>query len=308
MSADSAPTQSLFQTARRLTYLSAAVTFLIVFAIAWSAGSYLDDQGRAMRRLQAQLLVQGHAQRVQDRIQSAVTAAYILGAAVKQGGGRVERFEELAADIMASFPVVSAVELAPGGTIGAIYPLAGNEAAMGHNLLTDRNRNREAHAAIVTRQLTMAGPFDLLQGGGMATVARLPVFLGTGAQARFWGFAIILVRIPHLLDTSGMSELARSGFHYEFWRLLPDSEERSVFARHGAAPPDPAEYSITVPNGRWTLSLAPEAGWRDPAADLRLAGIALLVAACLAGLHMVALQSFLRAIVRIRSGEAARPR
>jgi sensor domain CHASE-containing protein len=178
---------------------------------------------------------------------------------------------------------------------------------MGHNLLKDRNRNREAHAAIATRQLTMAGPFELLQGGGMAAVARMPVFLEDGGESRFWGFAIILVRIPNLLDTAGLGDLARLGYRYEFWRSLPDTEERSVFARHGTAPPqDPAEYSITVPNGLWTLALAPEAGWDDPATRLHLTGLSLLVAACLAGLQIIALQSFLRAIVRLRLEDSAK--
>ncbi len=55
--------------------------------------------------------------------------------------------------------------LAPNGVVTQIYPLAGNEAAIGHDLLNDPRRRTEARAAIESRKLTLAGPFRLIQGG-----------------------------------------------------------------------------------------------------------------------------------------------
>jgi sensor domain CHASE-containing protein len=51
------------------------------------------------------------------------------------------------------------LQLAPNGIIKHIVPLAGNEKAIGHNLLADEKRNIEAIQALKTKKLTLAGPF-----------------------------------------------------------------------------------------------------------------------------------------------------
>lgn len=280
--------------------ITALATFLLTYALVSGLAFYLHQEQVETRRLQARLQAQNYAQRIQDRLQSAMTASYVLSSVVRQARGKVERFDDLAVEIMTNFPMVSAVQLAPGGVIQQIHPLDGNEAALGHDLLKDRERNREAHVAIATRQLTLAGPFDLLQGG-VGAVARMPVFLDIAGKSTFWGFAIVLVRIPHLLDTTNIVELERTGYGYELWRNKPDSDERFVFARRGDGPLEqPVEYSITVPNGRWMLSLAPSAGWDHWTEYAKLAGIALVVAVCVAALQALGLQSYLRAVAEAR--------
>ncbi|WP_414730739.1 CHASE domain-containing protein, partial [Vibrio vulnificus] len=44
------------------------------------------------------------------------------------------------------------------GIIQSIYPLAGNEKAIGHNLLKDDARKKEALNAVESGKLTLAGP------------------------------------------------------------------------------------------------------------------------------------------------------
>lgn len=299
----SPPPPLLLKAARRHTVIGALASFLLTFLMVSGFAFYLHYEEVEHRRLQARLHAQNYAQRIQERLQTALTATYVLSSTVKQSGGKVTGFDDLAMEIITAFPMVSAVQLAPNGVIRMIYPMRGNEAALGHDLLKDRDRNREAHKAIVTRQLTMAGPFNLIQGG-VGTVARMPVFMDSADQRSFWGFAIVLIRIPSLLDTTNIGELARAGYRYELWRTKPDSDERYVFARQGNGPPDqPVEYTITVPNGRWTLSLAPENGWNDAAEYGKLVSLSLLIAACVAVLQTIGLQSYVRALAQARIAE-----
>ena len=68
------------------------------------------------------------------------------------------------------------LQLAPHGVVSALFPLSfGQVKALGHNLLNDTNRRREALATIFSRGFALAGPFPTIQGG-MGLVARLPVF------------------------------------------------------------------------------------------------------------------------------------
>jgi len=272
-----------------------AATFVLSYVFGTMLSGYIHGMHVEARRTETQMIAQGYAQRIQERLQTALVSTHVLGAMVKQSRGRIAHFDDDAAELLTLFPSVSALQLAPDGVIREIYPLAGNEAALGHDLLADRKRNREAAAAVTTRQLTLAGPFRLVQGG-MGTVGRLPVFLSTDrGENYFWGFAIALIRVPNLLDASGVTGLARSGFRYELWRTHPDTDQKEVFASSGdAAPENPVEYVFTVPNGRWVLAIAPDQGWLDNTDYLEIFGLSLLAAIAVTMLQYGALQLLMK--------------
>ncbi len=237
-------------------------TFVITYLMAAIVAEQIHESHNASRRIATQMIAQGYAQRLQERLQTALVSTYVLASVVKQTGGRIPNFETVASELITLFPGVSAMQLAPDGVIQQIYPLAGNEAAIGHDLLADRRRNREAAAAITAQQLTLAGPFSLIQGG-VGTVGRLPVFLTNERNdSHFWGFANALIRIPNLLDAAGFEGLTKAGYRYELSRISPDTDQRLIFARSSEAPLDnPVEYVITVYNGHWILALAPSNSW-----------------------------------------------
>lgn len=63
----------------------------------------------------------------------------------------------------------------PDGILKYVVPLKGNEGAIGHNLLLNPERTKEAFLARDTGKLTLAGHFNLVQGG-IGAAARLPIF------------------------------------------------------------------------------------------------------------------------------------
>lgn len=269
-------------------------SFLITFAVAAAIGLQIKESQEASRRLATKLLAQGYAQRMQERLQSALISTYVLASVVKQSGGRVSNFDTVAAELITLFPAVSALQLAPDGVIRDIYPIEGNQAAIGHDLLADRSRNREAAAAITMQQLTLAGPFKLVQGG-VGAVGRLPIFLTNERnESHFWGFANALIRLPNLLDAAGFNGLTKAGYRYELWRLHPDTEQRQVFASSGEQPlVSPVDYVITVYNGRWMLSLAPEGGWITAADQLKTLAYSLLAALLVTFLQYLGIRAIL---------------
>jgi sensor domain CHASE-containing protein len=249
----------------------------------------------ASQRLTTKMLAQGYAQRIQERLQTALVSTYVLASLVKESGGRVQNFDDVAAELITLFPSVSALQLAPDGVIREVYPREGNEATIGHDLLSDRERNREAAAAVTTQQLTLVGPFNLIQGG-VGAVGRNPVFLvNERNESHFWGFATAMIRIPRLLDAAGLNGLAKAGYRYELWRLDPDTEQRQVFAHSGELPPvSPVEYVITVFGGRWILSLAPDEGWVTAYDYVQIFVYSLVVAVIVTLLQYFAIRSLLQ--------------
>ena len=248
----------------RIIPVSAAVAFLAAFGLTFALGCLLLQSIIDARKAEAFELAQKHADSFQSRLQDSIGAAYMLAGVVIENGGQMSHFDAVAADILDQFPAAAAVQLAPGGIIRQIYPLKGNEGALGHDLLASKDRRLDAHQALVKRGLTMAGPFDLVQGG-VGAVARYPVFI-RDAQGRqkFWGFSIVLFHVPHLLELAGVGDLSRAGYRYEFCSMQADQSGCKVFARRGEGPPEaPVSRDVAVPNGKWVLSIAPEGGWSN---------------------------------------------
>jgi PAS domain S-box-containing protein len=213
-------------------------------------------------RTRASTTAQDHLRTVTQGINQALTASYALAALVRQGQGRIADFQSTAEQMLAYYPGVGALQLAPDGIIQQIVPFAGNEKALGHNLLKDRQRTKEAFLARDTGKLTLAGPFPLVQGG-LGAVGRMPVFLtDANGYKKFWGFTAVLLRFPDVLDAAGLATLQDDGYNFELWRIHPDSGERQVIYRRGNGPlVQPLEHTLEVPNGQWTLSIEPINGW-----------------------------------------------
>ncbi|OHC63056.1 MAG: hypothetical protein A2045_09215 [Rhodocyclales bacterium GWA2_65_20] len=229
------------------------------------------------------------ARQLHQHLSQDLATTYALAALVKQGRGEVRNFDGIAAELLSLYPGVSALQLAPGGIIRRIVPLAGNEKAIGHNLLADEKRNKEARLAMQTGKLTLAGPFELIQGGE-AVIGRLPVFMD-GESGGFWGFTTALIRMADFLKSTQIEDLEHQGYSYELWRVHPDTGKKHVFARSRAAMTgDPVTAFLDVPNGRWQLSLAPAAGWLD---GERLAA-QMLIAALLAAAAGWSVSGYLR--------------
>jgi len=239
---------------------------------------------REARALAANLATE-RAQALQGNLERAFSAAYALGAMVRQGKGRVPEFTETATQMLPFYPGVGSLQMAAGGTVSDIVPLAGNEKAIGHNLLADPSRNKEAFLARDTGQLTLAGPFSLLQGG-LGAAARLPVFLPADSGAPyFWGFVVVLLRFPQALEAAHLGLLQERGFLYQLWRMHPDTGQKQLIGSNTVQPlPDPVTAELAVPNATWHLSISPARGWSDPPGLLLKGVLALAFSLLLAGL------------------------
>jgi len=240
----------------------AAGVFLVAAVAAGLLVRQSEQQREQQQHAQVSDMAHDHARAIQRSIEHALSATYALAALVRQGKGDIPEFEATAQQMLPFYPGAASLQLAPGGIVQRVVPLVGNEKAIGHNLLQDPARNKEAFLARDTGKLTLAGPFTLVQGG-LGAVGRLPVFLGDG-KGVFWGFTTVLIRFPGVLGEARLPQMTELGYAYELWRTHPDSGERQIISASGtAALSDPLHESFELPNGRWTLSVAPVRGWAD---------------------------------------------
>lgn len=224
-----------------------------------------DQQALAEVRARATDLASDHAQTLQRDIERALSATYAIAALIRQGQGKVPDFEAVATQMLPFYPGIAALGLAPGGVIQNVVPLAGNDKSLGFDQLSDIAQNKEAIKARDTGKLTLAGPLKLAQGG-MGIVGRLPVFLNDDHGGKlFWGFTYVTLRFPDALASARLPLLTERGYDYELWRMIPDTGERQIIEASGHSSLDaPVERTLELPNGQWTLGVAPIKGWREP--------------------------------------------
>lgn len=270
-------------TAARQSPAIASSLFILYLLLASALIWYSEKTHIAQERQHAAILAGEHALAIQMGIGEALSSAYALGTMVRLNKGDVPNFETVTTALRTFYPGISALQLAPDGVITQVAPLAGNEKAIGHNLLADPQRDKEAFLARDTGKLTLAGPFPLIQGG-IGAVGRLPVYLDDPqGKPRFWGFVAVLIRLPDALVPARLPELTERGYQYELWRVHPDTGKKHVIAASTAnALRDPVERTLDVPNATWTLSIEPADGWTDRRALTAKVIVALLLLMLLA--------------------------
>jgi diguanylate cyclase (GGDEF)-like protein/PAS domain S-box-containing protein len=250
---------------RHRARLAGVVVFVIAAVLAGMLVVHSERRQLALQRAEVAAQALDKAHDIRSVIEHALASTYALAALVRQGKGEVADFDLVARAMLPLFPGVSALQLQPGGVIAQVVPLEGNERAIGHDLFADPDRNAEAFLARDSGKLTLAGPFELIQGGA-AAVGRLPVYLeGSYGESRFWGFVAVLMRFPGVLEAAYLDRFGKQGFRYELWRISPETGARQVIAASAGQPLDaPVEHDFSVPNGTWTLGVEPVAGWGNP--------------------------------------------
>lgn len=176
---------------------------------------------------------------------------------------REEAFQAFAQQLGTGVSQIRSLQLAPGGVVKHVWPLEQNRKAIGHDLLADASRREAAMRAIEARQIWLAGPINLLQGG-QALIGRLPIFMSENVgdvDEVWWGFATILIDVPELLTEVGLLPgIARFDFALRGRDALGRSGE-VFFGDRALFDGEPLRAEVALPAGVWELAILPRGGW-----------------------------------------------
>jgi len=285
---------------------AAAMVFLLVFQLdALENARYLDaERGHAMDRLGA----------VRARIESSLNArlhlVHGLAALIKSHGGTPDgEFPALARELLVDQPGVRSIQMAPGGIITHVYPFESNKVVLGLDLLNDPRQKDAALRAVRDHNIVVAGPLALSQGG-IGAIARLPVFINEagGADEHFWGFAIVVIDFPSLLENSDVLDAA-SGLTLALRGVDGLGAQGKVFFGAPALfDADPVTLDVALPGGSWQIAGVPGGGWSAHwPKRWWLLGVGALVAMLVGGLVgriFSQAHSLRRAVAEARESEA----
>ena len=173
-----------------------------------------------------------------------------------------EEFSELSRLMQDENYVISAHELAKDGAVSQVYPLEGNEEAIGLDMLRDSERKAAANLAKDSGEYTIAGPFNLVQGGVGALLFD-PIYTDDGnGKEQFWGFSILVVNWERFIEETELNKLEQAGYHYQIWKKDLDTGEKIVIAESdNRSMKNSMEVACSVPNDTWYFEIVPENGW-----------------------------------------------
>jgi sensor domain CHASE-containing protein len=118
-------------------------------------------------------------------------------------------FQRLSTQILKNRNFIKNIALAPGNIIRFVYPLPGNEQAIGLNYKDNVEQWPVVAKVIASRKTVIAGPINLVQGG-LAFVSRTPIFLAndldTQQENDYWGLASIVIEQDRLFHSAGLDD------------------------------------------------------------------------------------------------------
>ena len=269
------------QSVRQAMLIAGTIAVVVLSAF----GGLLLNQIEGGRQAEAREFAYGFSLRLLERFNETLAPVFLIASRVGQKTGTVQDFEEHAADLLRDFPLIRALELAPGGIVKQVYPLRGNESIVGHDLLIDKRRNKEAYQAVSRRQLAVAGPLELKQGG-VGAIARYPIFqVAPDGRYNFWGFSIAVIDFPALMRVAGEAQFERQGYHYQLcWVPYGETACKVVLGDKDMPSGDAVRSKLLLPAAEWRLAVVPSNGWITPLDRLLVLLLILLGTAAVVGL------------------------
>lgn len=220
-----------------------------------------------------------------------------------------ETFARAASELFRVPNQLSNIAAAPDMVIRRMYPLKGNEKAIGLDYRATPSQFAAAETARQTRKVVLAGPLNLVQGG-QGVIARLPVYLDD-KQGReyFWGLISAVIDVEQLYREAGL------GGHDLAIRIALRGRDASgpqgevFYGDKRLFGEDPVSMSIQLPYGSWELAAVPTKGWTGPPDNIwATRGSLLLAGLIVLGANVAMGRAWRSAHLARRSAESARAR
>jgi diguanylate cyclase (GGDEF)-like protein len=163
----------------------------------------------------------------------------------------VTHWESVAGKLLAKAKFVRNVGLAPNNVISQVYPVKGNEEAIGLDFRTNPQQYQSVQKARQLQEVFIAGPLELVQGG-TALIARYPIFTDAPYNNEYWGGVSVVLDYDKVLASSGLLDI-----HDLEIALVSNSDnnvnKRVIFGDPGTITAPDIKFPISLPNGTWEV-------------------------------------------------------
>ena len=245
-----------------MAYVPAGLAFIVVVC----AGVYAGYLNRTLHAQSMRAEVQTKINLIRAKLEGHVNANIQL---VRGLAATIEtepdisqaRFAALADNLFREQTQLRNIAGAPDLIVSLMYPMAGNEKAIGLDYRATPDQREAALRARDTGHLVLAGPVQLRQGG-VGIIGRFPIFIRNGdGSERFWGILSAVIDVDELYRDSGLLEpelgleITLTGKDAMGTTGARFMGERDLGAEH------PVTADVILPAGSWQIAAIPAGGW-----------------------------------------------
>ena len=248
---------------RKYIRLKTTLVFIFIFLAVWCVIWIINQSQERREKLKATYTAESTVSRVESQLSKYLAESDLMKQIVeKEYDIDNEQFDKLAELMQEDEDVIEARELAEDGVVSRIYPMEGNEAAMGLDMLQNPARKKEARLARLSGEYTIAGPYELVQGGTGALLFDPAYITDQNGEEKFWGFSILVMNWDNFIQEVELEKLEEAGYGYQIWKKdLYTGEKIIIDESENSNLNNSLEVACSVPNDTWYFEIVPENGW-----------------------------------------------
>ena len=161
-------------------------------------------------------------------------------------------WRSVAEKLLEKSEILRNVGIAPNDVISQVYPLEGNEKALGLDFRTLPEQMRTVQRARELQKVYVAGPVNLVQGG-VALIARFPIFNDFPRNQDYWGSISVVMDFEKLLTNSGINAINGATVALRRESLQP-GKLTAVYGDSAIFNHANINLPLNTPSGEWQLA------------------------------------------------------
>ena len=247
----------------RVIKIRTFLVFCTAFLIAMGCIFLVNKDQEKREKLKAAYAAETTVSKVEAQLNKYLTESELMEKLIEERTEITDtEFSELSRLMQDENQVISAHELAKDGCISQVYPFDENKEAIGLDMLKDPERKAAANLAKDSGEYTLAGPYELVQGGVGALLFD-PIYIeDSSGEEQFWGFSILVIDWDKFIAQTELSKLEDAGYSYQIWKKVLDTDKKVVLAQcEKPKEKDTLEVACKVPNDTWYFEIVPVNGW-----------------------------------------------
>jgi len=246
----------------------AAVCFLAGIAVTAHVGQLVRNELVSQHKREAVASLSEARARLEGEISRTVAHGLGIRAYVNQfvdAPFNMDDYSGIAAELIKENPSIRSIGLAPNNILRAVFPFEPNQSAIGLNYRMNTAQWPAIREAMTTRNVVIAGPLDLVQGG-RALLIRIPVFPASVPgqplkERSYWGVITLVLHQQAMMNSAGITDVI-NGIRIGVINKNTVENNKLIVGSAALLESDHVSLPLHLPGGLdWSLIGYPEAGW-----------------------------------------------
>ena len=246
----------------KIIRIRAGLVFLVTLLLVFGCTFLVNQNQQRREKLKAAYTAESTISRIEVQLNRYLAESDLVKKSIEEGLTISDKqFATLSRLMQDEDDIIKVHEIAKDGIVSQIYPMEGNEDVIGLNMIENPERKKEARLARDSGEYTIAGPFELVQGGNGVLLFDPVYRMDDKGCKKFWGFSILVIDWQKFIKKMDLDQLENAGYHYQIWKKGTDDERIVIAQCDNLQETDTLEVACTVPNDTWYFEIEPENGW-----------------------------------------------